>query len=98
MMWINNKPVLHIVDTETSFQNLILLQDKTAQNLLIDFVKYWATIYTVFPETIRLYHESSFASAQFIKSAYEVCIHLKLGYIKAHNSIGQDECITIRYE
>ena len=54
LMWLDKKPILHIVDTATNFQNALFIRKKTAQDLWDDFVDCWASVYTGFPEIIRL--------------------------------------------
>ena len=88
LMWLNGKPVLHVVDTETGFQNAIFIQDKTAENLWNDFINCWASVYTGFPEIIRLDRETSFTSTAFRENAEGVGVELQFSGIEAHNSIG----------
>lgn len=39
LMWLDNKPVLHIVDLETGFQNAVFIRTESETNLWNYF--YW---------------------------------------------------------
>lgn len=76
LMWLDHKPVLHIVYIETGFQNAIFITDKKAPSLWNDFINCWASAYVGFPETIRLDRETSFISKKFRQNAQDLGIEL----------------------
>lgn len=47
-MWLDHKPVLHIVDTLNGLQDAIFIKDGLAENLWNDFVNCWVSLYTTF--------------------------------------------------
>lgn len=62
---LNGKPVLHIVDIETNYQNAIFISGKPIQDICHDFIYCWESVYTCFPNEIRLDQGSSFVSKEF---------------------------------
>lgn len=90
-MWLNVKPVLHIVDTRTGFENAIFIRAKSAESLWIYFINFWATIYIRFPQIIRLDRETRFTSVEFSENAKTIGIELQLCGNVSHSSMGQVE-------
>lgn len=86
-MWLNKKPVPHANRSPKH----IVITNKSAENLLKDFINFCTAVYTRFPEIILLYRESSFISNEFRKSAKNLGIQLQFSGIEAHNPIGQEE-------
>ena len=91
LMWLNGKPVLHVVDTATNFQNAVFLKSKSTDDIWNDFIDCWTSVHVGFPEIIRLDRESSFTSDQFRKNAKTVGVDLQFSGIESHNAIGQGE-------
>ena len=90
-MYLNSKPVLHVVDTATNFQNAVFIRSKSAIDIWQDFLDCWVTVYTGFPEIIRLDRESSFVSDKFRNNAKDNGVDLQFSGIESHNAIGQGE-------
>lgn len=65
LLWLDSKPVFHIVDTHTLFQNAAFVKYKTSECIWQTFLDCWATVYLGYPENIRLDHETSFNSVKF---------------------------------
>lgn len=68
------EPVLHIVDVEKKFQNLIFINGKTS-NYGTTSVDCLASVYTGFPSIIILDRETSFTSEEFRENSNNICIH-----------------------
>lgn len=51
----------------------------------------WASVYSGFPDAIRLDRETAFVSDEFRQNAKDTGINLQLSGIEAHNSIGKGE-------
>ena len=62
LLWLDKKPVLHIIDTHTSFQNAMFITEKSPEGLWTAFVECWSTVYLGFPNVLRVDQESSFYS------------------------------------
>ena len=60
LLWLDKKPVLHVVDTHTSFQNAVFIQDKTPEGLWRSFTECWSTVYLGLPNVLRIDQEASF--------------------------------------
>lgn len=62
LMSLNGKPVLHILETETGFQNDLFTGDKTAERLWTIFINCWTSVCIKFPEIVQLDRYTSFTS------------------------------------
>lgn len=91
LMWLNKKAVLHIVDTSTLFQNAVFIRNQSSQNLWEEFVDCWVSVYTGFPEIVRLDRQSGFTSDNFRNYAKDVGVTLQFSGIESHNAIGPGE-------
>ena len=60
LLWLSGSPVLHVVDTHTSFQNAIFIEDKSPEGLWRAFTECWSTVYLGFPNVLRVDQEASF--------------------------------------
>lgn len=67
LLWPSHKPVLHIADMETGFQNEIYIRNRTAENLWKESKLCLAENYTGFAEAIRLHTETRFTSSTLEK-------------------------------
>jgi len=91
LMWLNKKAVLHIVDTATSFQNATFIRNQSSKELWNDFIDCWASVYTGFPEIVRLDRQSGFTADEFRNYAKNVGVNLQFSGIESHNAIGSGE-------
>lgn len=89
LMWVNNKPVLHVVVTAIKFQNAVFFKSKYTKEVWKDFIEFWISVYIIFPEIIRLDRESSLPSENFRNNAKYVKLDIKRSGIKSHNANGQ---------
>ena len=65
LVWLSGKPVLHVVDTHTSFQNAIFIKNKSPEGLWKSFTDCWSTVYLGLPNILRVDQEASFNSEKF---------------------------------
>lgn len=65
VMWLDNNPVLQIVDSETEFKNSLYIKDESATKLWNDLINLWFSASSGFPETIQLCRETCFTSPDF---------------------------------
>lgn len=65
-IWLDGKPVLHILDKHTGYQNSMILKDKTYESLWDHFLVCSATLYARYPKRKRLYQERSFWLITFV--------------------------------
>lgn len=91
LVWLAGRPVVHVVDTHTNYQNAEFVQSKAVDDLWQTFVKCWSSVYLVYPESIRLDQEASFNSESFRKYCRESGIQLKFSGVESHNSISVGE-------
>lgn len=68
IVWVDRNPVLQVVDTYTNFQNAVPIRSKLAEDICLELVEVWASLYVAYTSVIRIYQESSFESDLF-KSA-----------------------------
>lgn len=64
-MWLDKKPILHVVDTHTSFRNAIYVHEKEPEGFWQALTECWATVYLGLPNVLRLDQEASFNSKRF---------------------------------
>lgn len=57
LVWINAKPVLHVIDTHTCFQNRAFIIHKTAPRLWTRFVELWVSASCEYVDELRVDHE-----------------------------------------
>lgn len=76
LILVNNKPVLHAVDTATKYQNSVVLKIKSTTDIWKDFLDCWKSVYIGLSEIITLDRESSFTSESFRYNAKEVVLDL----------------------
>lgn len=88
LLWLARRPVLHVVDTHTRYQNAVFIKDKSVQGLWEVSIVCWTSVYTSYPQTIRLDKESSFDNSFFRQACTEQGIHLQFSGVESHNRIG----------
>ena len=91
LMWLKGRPLLHIVDTHTRFQNAILLKGESAQDVWDAFVEGWASVYIGYPNRIRSDRGSVFTSKFWRGVTSLHGIDIQLSGVESHNSIGVGE-------
>lgn len=91
LVWLDGRPVLHVVDLQTRFQNAVFIRSKTTETIWQAFIDIWSSTYTGFPATLHFDQESSFVSADMERNCAEQGISLSVSGIESHNSIGAGE-------
>lgn len=86
-MWIDVKPVLHIIYTEDGFKNSIFIRYKSAELLWRDFISCWEYLYIGFREIIRLDREPSFTSMKIRENVGNIGFELPFSETEAQHSI-----------
>lgn len=91
LLWINKRPILHVVEIQRSYQNAAFVVGKTAENLWKRFVQVWASVYCGFPHVLRVDREPLFMAAHF-RDAAEACgVVVQASGIEVHNALGVGE-------
>ena len=90
-VWLDGRPVLHVVDLQTRFQNAVFMHSKSTEAVWNAFIEIWCSTYTGFPSTLHLDQESSFTSADMASNFESQGITLSVSGIESHNSIGAGE-------
>lgn len=91
LMWIDNAPVLHVIDTDTMYQDAEFIVAKTAAALWESFLRSWVTLFIGYPNTLRLDQESAFDSVEFRKLSNDAGIALQFSGIESNDSLGVGE-------
>ena len=84
-------PVLHVVDTATSFNAALFLGSQTARHIWESLKRCWIDVYQGPPETVVVDAGKNFTSAEFKQNARNMAITVKEVPIEAHHSIGKVE-------
>ena len=91
VMYLEGKPVLHIIDVATSFQAARFLQAMTAKATW-DALRYaWIDTYIGPPDTVTSDAGSNFTAAEFKANAHIMGIQIENVPVEAYNSIGKLE-------
>ncbi|HEY2455482.1 MAG TPA: hypothetical protein VGI71_23255 [Scandinavium sp.] len=91
VMYIDGKPVLHIVDTATAFQAARFLKDMSAKTAWDTLKLCWIDTYLGPPDYIVHDAGKNFISTEFKRNARSLSIEVKEIPVEAHNSIGKVE-------
>lgn len=91
LVWLHEKPVLHIIDEQTGFRNACFLKSKSASDIWNAFVGCWVSTYICFPCKIRSDQEYSITSNDFRQIATSHGVSLEFSGISSHNSMGKIE-------
>ena len=91
IMFIDGKPILHVIDAATSFQAARFLRDMTAKEVWDTLRMAWIDTYVGPPDTLVSDAGTNFTSAEFKANARIMAIKVEEVPVEAHNSIGKLE-------
>ena len=94
LMFLDGKALLHIVDTATRFSAAAFLDDdfnQSVEGIWLAFIQIWCTMYTGYPNRIRVDQGSSFTSDRWRQLTDLAGIQLRISGVKAHSSLGIGE-------
>lgn len=91
IMYINGKPILHVVDTATSFQAAKFLRRMDAKTVWETLRLCWIDTYNGPPDVIVTDAGKNFTAVDFKQSAQTMSITVKEIPVEAHHSIGKVE-------
>lgn len=91
LVWLYEKPVLHVIDQQTGFRNACFLKSKSAIDIWNAFIACWVCVYVGFPHKVRSDQESAIASDEFRQIATSHGVKLEFSGVASHNSMGQIE-------
>jgi hypothetical protein len=91
VMYIDQKPVLHVVDDATSFQAARFLTDMKATTTWDTLWAMWINMYVGPLDLIATDASKNFIGKEFVNNATLLSIEVKEVLVEAHNSIGKVE-------
>ena len=91
LMWINRRPVLHVICTQTHFSSAIFLTSESAEAAWLAFEGIWALMYIGYPDVFRLDQGSVFVSEKWMQYSKMAGIVTKYSGVQSHNSLGVGE-------
>ena len=91
VMYLETKPVLHVVDSATAFQAARFLRSMSTKTAWEAIRACWIDVYIGPPETIVHDAGTNFASIEFRQYAQSMTITTKEVPVEAHHSIGKIE-------
>lgn len=65
LMWVNSKLILHVVDTHTMYKNAVFIISNTAENFWYHFELCRESLYSGYPNLMRLGKERSVWTISF---------------------------------
>jgi hypothetical protein len=96
-MFINGKAVLHFIDSATRLNAATFLDShsesygQSSDGIRDSFIDIWCSIYTGYPERLRIDSESTFTSVKWKTLTEPRGITLRISGVEAHNSLGIGE-------
>ena len=91
VFYVQSRPVLHAIDSATSFQAARFLKDQTTKTTWNTLRECWIDTYLGPPDMIRHDAGKNFTSSEFRAKANSMGITVKEVPVEAHNSIGKVE-------
>ena len=91
LMWLDGKPVLHIIDAGTNFSAARILPAEDSATVWNTFLKAWAHLYIVFPESMLVDQGSVFLSDEWEGPCHSSQIELRKIGFRSNNSLGAGE-------
>lgn len=91
LFWVAKNPVLHVVDTHTGYQNVILPKSLSASEIWDAFLEAWVTVYVGYPNRIRADQGSVFTFRFWNDVTALNGIKLQFSGVEIHNSLGIGE-------
>lgn len=90
-MYLDGKPVLHVVDRDTKFGAACFLENETTSGTWEAFLYIWVAPYIGFPDMIAVDQGPQFISAEWRNLTQAAGIKVKQSGIEHHNAIGTGE-------
>ena len=91
LMFLNQRPVLHVVDRDTKFNSARFLQNETAETAWNTFREMWVSMYVGYPDIISADQGPQFRSKYWRSVTKLAGIVLKLSGVESHNAINVGE-------
>ena len=88
IFWINNEPVLHIIDRGTRYSVAKYMEVMSAEHAWDIIVEFWITVFTVFSAVIAADRQSCFRAKWFKNTCNTLGIHAKVTATENQNSLG----------
>ena len=89
IMYIDGKPVLHVVNNATAFQAAKFLRNMEVTTVWKALQLCWLNTYIDSPNIIVYDTDTNFTAKKFRQSASAILITVKKVSVKAHNSISK---------
>ena len=90
-MWLEGKAILHVVDCQTHFNSASQLKGHSVEDVWEAFVKCWSSLYTGYPNKLRVDAGSAFTSIRWQRLCDMVGTQLQLSGVESHHSLGPGE-------
>ena len=91
VMYLDSKPVLHVVDNATAFQAARFLRDMAAATVWETLQLCWLNVYTGPSDLIVHDAGTNLTAREFRQNATTMSIQIKKVPVEAHNSINKVE-------
>ena len=91
LMFIDSISLLHVVDTQTHFSAAAFLKQQALEHVWHTFLSCWATLYTGYPDKMRVNQGSVFTSSKWKDLTDMSGIEPSLSGVESHNSLGAGE-------
>lgn len=95
VVWLEERPVLYIIDTHTHFQDAIPIGSKQSEKIWYECIKGWVSLYVGYPDVVRLEQEARFRNDNFTTVVDMHVMELQLYGVGSHKCIGIGESYHI---
>lgn len=82
---------MHIADTQTHYQNAVILKGESARHIWDAFKEDWVTTYVGYPKRIKADQGRLFTSKLSNELTKIIAVELELSGVENHNSNGIEE-------
>lgn len=91
LMWINRKPLLHVIDADTHYSSARFLPGESTKEIWETFLHCWTLLYTGFPDSVKADSGSVFTSKEWNKLVSDAGIAIEITPVESSNSMGVGE-------
>jgi len=91
IMYLDGKPVLHVVDKDTLFSAAAFLSGESVEAVWWTYARIWAHAYAGHPEQMHTDQGPQFVAAGWRALAHAAGIHQRESGVESHNSLGAGE-------
>nr|AHF58602.1 polyprotein [Chondrus crispus] len=91
LMWIQNQPLLHVVDHDTHYSAARFLRGESTKDVWETFLHCWVTMYVGLPDILKADSGSVFTSKRWNEYAENAGVVVEISPVENSNALGAGE-------